>query len=90
MMRMTPPHPGTISFRVAYIDDAGNTRTVRGWRVQSSSTLGPYEGGLHFGRHVTADLRAPASRISAARKCTRHRLSSAAERRPDRQRNPGA
>lgn len=46
----------TISFRVAYIDDAGNTRTVRGWRVQSSSTLGPYEGGLHVGRHVTADL----------------------------------
>ena len=45
-----------ISFRVSYIDDSGNTRTNRGFRVQYSSTLGPYEGGLHFGAHVDADL----------------------------------
>ena len=45
-----------ISFRVSYIDDSGNTRTNRGFRVQYSSTLGPYEGGLHFGEHVDADL----------------------------------
>ncbi|KAH8094236.1 glutamate dehydrogenase [Aureococcus anophagefferens] len=38
-----------ISFRVSYIDDSGNTRTNRGFRVQYSSTLGPYEGGLHQG-----------------------------------------
>ena len=45
-----------ITFRVAYIDDSGNTRTNRGYRIQYSSTLGPYEGGLHFGRHVNADM----------------------------------
>jgi len=44
-----------VSFRVAYIDDSGNTRTNRGFRIQHSSTLGPYEGGLHFGPDASLD-----------------------------------
>jgi len=44
-----------VSFRVAWLDDSGTVRLNRGTRVQYSSSLGPYEGGLHFGTHVTTD-----------------------------------
>jgi len=37
-----------IQFRVAWVDDSGKERVNRGWRVQYSSTLGPYKGGLRF------------------------------------------
>ena len=46
----------TVSFKVTYIDDWGNARTNRGWRVQHSSSLGTFGGPMHFGRHVTEDL----------------------------------
>lgn len=42
----------SITFRVAWIDDNGNTQLNRGFRVQYSSALGPYQGGLSFGSHV--------------------------------------
>lgn len=44
-----------VSFRVAWLDDTGNLRMNRGYRCQYSSTLGPYDGGLHFGKNVTTD-----------------------------------
>ena len=37
-----------------WVDDKGNTRVNRGFRVQFSSTLGPYKGGLRF--HPTVNL----------------------------------
>mmetsp|Transcript_19482 Transcript_19482/g.28661 ORF Transcript_19482/g.28661 Transcript_19482/m.28661 type:complete len:176 (+) Transcript_19482:190-717(+) len=43
----------TISFRVRWMDDEGNVRFNRGWRVEFSSVLGPYKGGLRF--HPTVD-----------------------------------
>jgi hypothetical protein len=46
----------SIQFRVSYLDDSGVVRTHRGYRVQYSSTLGPYEGPLHFGAHVDSDM----------------------------------
>jgi glutamate dehydrogenase (NADP+) len=42
-----------IQFRVAWIDDTGVNRMNRGYRVQYSSTLGPYKGAMHFGSHLT-------------------------------------
>lgn len=42
-----------IQFRVAWIDDQGVMRMNRGYRIQYSSTLGPYAGGLHFRSHLT-------------------------------------
>ena len=42
-----------IQFRVSWLDDAGANRTNVGWRVQYSSTLGPYEGGLHYHRSMS-------------------------------------
>ena len=43
-----------IQFRVAWVDDRGRTRVNRAWRVQHSSALGPYKGGLRF--HPTVNL----------------------------------
>eukprot|EP00555_Chaetoceros_dichaeta_P002074 CAMPEP_0198248922 /NCGR_PEP_ID=MMETSP1447-20131203/570_1 /TAXON_ID=420782 /ORGANISM="Chaetoceros dichaeta, Strain CCMP1751" /LENGTH=528 /DNA_ID=CAMNT_0043933421 /DNA_START=53 /DNA_END=1639 /DNA_ORIENTATION=- len=43
----------TVSFRVAWVDDGGIMRVNRGWRVEFSSVLGPYKGGLRF--HPTVD-----------------------------------
>lgn len=49
---MTEPER-TISFRVSWEDDQGVTHFNRGWRVDFSSVLGPYKGGLRF--HPTVD-----------------------------------
>lgn len=37
-----------ISFRVTWVDDAGKVQINRGFRVQFSSAIGPYKGGLRF------------------------------------------
>ena len=37
-----------IKFRVPWEDDQGNVRVNRGFRVQFSSAIGPYKGGLRF------------------------------------------
>lgn len=43
-----------IMFRVPWIDDRGIQHINRGFRVQYSSALGPYKGGLRF--HPTVNL----------------------------------
>jgi len=43
----------TINFRVSWMDDEGKLQVNRGWRVEFSSVLGPYKGGLRF--HPTVD-----------------------------------
>ena len=42
----------SISFRVPWVDDSGQVRVNRGWRIQFSSALGPYKGGLRFNLSV--------------------------------------
>lgn len=37
-----------INFRVTWIDDAGKVQVNTGYRVQYSSAIGPYKGGLRF------------------------------------------
>ena len=37
-----------IKFRVPWVDDAGNVRINRGYRIQFNSAIGPYKGGLRF------------------------------------------
>jgi len=37
-----------IIFRVSWVDDNGKTQVNRGYRVQFSSSIGPYKGGLRF------------------------------------------
>ena len=43
-----------IIFRVPWHDDKGNLRVNRGYRVEFSSSLGPYKGGLRF--HPSVNL----------------------------------
>lgn len=37
-----------IIFRVPWLDDQGNTRVNRGFRIEFNSAIGPYKGGLRF------------------------------------------
>lgn len=45
-----------IIFRVPWVDDAGNVQVNRGFRVEFSSALGPYKGGLRFHPSVNAGI----------------------------------
>ena len=45
--RLVEPDRG-ISFRVTWVDDAGNVQVNRGYRYQFCSAIGPYKGGLRF------------------------------------------
>ncbi len=51
--RMVEPER-VISFRVSWVDDAGNVQVNRGYRVQFNSAIGPYKGGLRF--HPSVNL----------------------------------
>jgi len=44
----------SITFRVPWIDDAGKVQVNRGYRVEFSSAIGPYKGGLRF--HPSVNL----------------------------------
>ena len=53
--RMIEPER-TISFRVPYINDEGKTIVHKGYRVQFSSLIGPYKGGLRFHPSVNQSI----------------------------------
>ena len=43
-----------IQFRVSWVDDEGQVHVNRGYRLQMSSVIGPYKGGLRF--HPSVNL----------------------------------
>jgi glutamate dehydrogenase (NADP+) len=43
-----------IMFRVPWMDDSGEVRVNRGFRIEMNSAIGPYKGGLRF--HPTVNL----------------------------------
>ena len=45
-----------ITFRVPYVKDNGETVVHRGYRVQFSSLIGPYKGGLRFHPSVNQSI----------------------------------
>ena len=51
--RMIEPER-VVMFRVPWVDDAGEIHINRGFRVEMSSAIGPYKGGLRF--HPTVYL----------------------------------
>lgn len=53
--RMVEPER-VIMFRVPWQDDKGECHVNRGFRVQMSSVIGPYKGGLRFHPSVTLDI----------------------------------
>lgn len=53
LLRMVEPER-VISFRVCWVDDQGEIRVNRGYRIQMNSAIGPYKGGLRF--HPSVNL----------------------------------
>src|SRR6185295_10175513 len=51
--RMVEPER-VLMFRVPWIDDRGEIRVNRGFRIEMNSALGPYKGGLRF--HPSVNL----------------------------------
>lgn len=51
--RMVEPERA-ILFRVPWVDDQGQVQVNRGYRIQMSSVIGPYKGGLRF--HPSVNL----------------------------------
>ncbi len=51
--RMVEPER-VIMFRVPWVDDKGQVQVNRGYRIQMSSAIGPYKGGMRF--HPTVKL----------------------------------
>jgi glutamate dehydrogenase/leucine dehydrogenase len=43
-----------ILFRVPWVDDQGNIRVNKGYRIEMNSAIGPYKGGLRF--HPSVNL----------------------------------
>jgi glutamate dehydrogenase (NADP+) len=43
-----------IMFRVSWVDDKGEVQVNRGYRIQHSSSIGPYKGGIRF--HPSVNL----------------------------------
>jgi glutamate dehydrogenase (NADP+) len=55
LLRMVEPER-LISFRVCWVDDAGEIQVNRGYRIQMNSAIGPYKGGLRFHPTVNASI----------------------------------
>lgn len=53
--RITEPDR-IISFRVPWVDDKGAIHVNKGYRVQFSSAIGPYKGGIRFHESVNQDM----------------------------------
>ena len=53
--RMVEPER-VVMFRVPWENDKGEVQVNRGYRVQMSSVIGPYKGGLRFHPSVTLDI----------------------------------
>ncbi|MGB3276016.1 MAG: NADP-specific glutamate dehydrogenase [Castellaniella sp.] len=43
-----------LQFRISWMDDAGQIQVNRGFRIQHSSAIGPYKGGMRF--HPSVNL----------------------------------
>ena len=43
-----------VQFRVSWVDDAGQVRVNRAFRIQHSSAIGPFKGGMRF--HPSVNL----------------------------------
>jgi glutamate dehydrogenase (NADP+) len=55
LLRMVEPER-LISFRISWVDDAGEIQVNRGYRIQMNSAIGPYKGGLRFHPTVNASI----------------------------------
>jgi glutamate dehydrogenase (NADP+) len=45
-----------VTFRVCWLDDAGQVQVNRAYRIQHSSSIGPYKGGMRFHPSVSLSI----------------------------------
>ncbi len=55
LLRMVEPER-VIMFRIPWVNDQGEIRVNRGYRVQMNSAIGPYKGGLRFHPSVNVSV----------------------------------
>lgn len=55
LLRMVEPERA-LMFRVNWVDDKGEIRVNRGYRIQMNSAIGPYKGGLRFHPSVNMSI----------------------------------
>ena len=55
LLRMAEPER-VVMFRVPWIDDSGEIRVNRGYRIEMNSAIGPYKGGLRFHESVNLSI----------------------------------
>lgn len=55
LMRMAEPER-VVMFRVPWIDDTGEIKVNRGYRIEMNSAIGPYKGGLRFHESVNLSI----------------------------------
>ena len=55
LTRMVEPER-MFTFRVVWMDDAGNYHTNTGYRCQFNGAIGPYKGGLRFQKNVNPSI----------------------------------
>ncbi|MEC8133222.1 MAG: Glu/Leu/Phe/Val dehydrogenase dimerization domain-containing protein, partial [Bacteroidota bacterium] len=55
LLRMVEPERAFM-FRVNWVDDKGEIRVNRGYRIQMNSAIGPYKGGLRFHPSVNMSI----------------------------------
>ncbi|MAI06565.1 MAG: glutamate dehydrogenase [Alphaproteobacteria bacterium TMED87] len=56
IMRRIAEPDRAVMFRVTWMDDNGNIRVNRGYRVQNNNAIGPYKGGIRFHPSVTLSV----------------------------------
>ena len=55
LLRMAEPER-VVMFRVPWIDESGEIRVNRGYRIEMNSAIGPYKGGLRFHESVNLSI----------------------------------
>ena len=45
-----------LQFRVCWVDDRGQVRVNRAWRIQHNAAIGPYKGGMRFHPSVNQSI----------------------------------
>ncbi len=55
LLRIAEPER-SITFRVTWVDDKGEIRVNRGFRIQMNSAIGPYKGGIRFHNSVNLSV----------------------------------
>ena len=69
--RLVEPERAII-FRVSWVDDHNEVRVNRGFRIQHSSSIGPYKGGTRFHPSVNLSISQISGFRADSQECPNH------------------